>query len=75
MGLFAPLSFGAPWILAALVGLPVAVVAAAESRRPSPRRILFPPLRLLLGLKDEEQTPAAHALVAAAAAPAGGRHF
>ena len=33
---------------------------------------MFPPLRLLLGLKDEEQTPAAHALVAAAAAPAGG---
>ena len=25
---------------------------------PQPRRILFPPLRLLLGLKDEEQTPA-----------------
>jgi len=25
---------------------------------PQPRRILFPPMRLLLGLKDEEQTPA-----------------
>ena len=25
---------------------------------PQPRRIVFPPLRLLLGLKNEEQTPA-----------------
>ncbi len=25
---------------------------------PQPRRIVFPPLRLLLGLRNEEQTPA-----------------
>ena len=57
MGLFSALSFGAPWILAALVGLPV-LWWLLKVTPPQPRRILFPPLRLLLGLKDEEQTPA-----------------
>jgi hypothetical protein len=57
MGLFAALSFGAPWILAALIVLPV-LWWLLKVTPPQPRRILFPPLRLLLGLKDEEQTPA-----------------
>src|ERR1700742_725099 len=57
MGLFAALSFGAPWILAALFALPV-LWWLLKVTPPQPRRILFPPLRLLLGLKDEEQTPA-----------------
>src|ERR1700761_5480920 len=57
MGLFAALSFGAPWILAALIALP-ALWWLLKVTPPQPRRILFPPLRLLLGLKDEEQTPA-----------------
>ncbi|HUO03200.1 MAG TPA: BatA domain-containing protein [Rhizomicrobium sp.] len=57
MGLFAALNFGAPWILAALIGLP-ALWWLLKVTPPQPRRILFPPLRLLLGLKDEEQTPA-----------------
>ena len=57
MGLFAALNFGAPWILAALVGLP-ALWWLLKVTPPQPKRILFPPLRLLLGLKDEEQTPA-----------------
>ena len=57
MGLFAALSFGAPWILAALVVLP-ALWWLLKVTPPQPRRILFPPIRLLLGLKDEEQTPA-----------------
>lgn len=57
MGLFAALNFGAPWILAALVGLP-ALWWLLKVTPPQPRRILFPPLRLLFGLKDEEQTPA-----------------
>ena len=57
MNLFAALNFGAPWILAALVGLP-ALWWLLKVTPPQPRRILFPPLRLLLGLKDEEQTPA-----------------
>src|ERR1700679_1599428 len=57
MGLFAALNFGAPWILAALVGLP-ALWGRLKVPPPQPKRIQFPPLRLLLGLKDEEQTPA-----------------
>ncbi len=57
MGLFAALNFGAPWILAALIGLP-ALWWLLKVTPPQPRRILFPPLRLLLCLKDEEQTPA-----------------
>jgi hypothetical protein len=57
MGLFSALSFGTPWILAALAALP-ALWWLLRVTPPQPRRILFPPIRLLLGLKDEEQTPA-----------------
>src|SRR6185437_2607722 len=57
MGLFSALSFGAPWILAALAALPV-LWWLLRVTPPQPRRIFFPPIRLLLGLKDEEQTPA-----------------
>lgn len=57
MGLFSSLSFGAPWVLAALAALPV-LWWLLKVTPPQPRRILFPPMRLLLGLKDEEQTPA-----------------
>jgi hypothetical protein len=51
------LSFGAPWILAALVALP-AIWFLLRVTPPSPKRVVFPPLRLLLGLKDSEETPA-----------------
>ncbi len=51
------LSFGAPLLLAALVILP-AIWWLLRVTPPSPRRIAFPPLRLLLGLQDKEQTPA-----------------
>ena len=57
MGLLAALNFGAPWILAALLSLPV-LWWLLKVTPPQPRRILFPPMRLLMGLKDEEQTPA-----------------
>ena len=57
MGLFSALSFGAPWVLAALAALPV-LWWLLKVTPPQPRRIAFPPIRLLLGLKDEEQTPA-----------------
>jgi len=57
MDLFAALNFGAPWILAALVGLP-ALWWLLKVTPPQPKRVLFPPLRLLLDLRDEEQTPA-----------------
>jgi hypothetical protein len=57
MGLFAALNFGAPLILAALISLPI-LWWLLRVTPPQPRRIPFPPMRLLLGLKDEEQTPA-----------------
>ncbi len=52
-----PLSFGTPLILAALLALPV-LWWLLRVTPPLPRRTLFPPLRLLRGLEDEEQTPA-----------------
>jgi len=53
-----PLSFGVPWILAALTALPV-LWWLLRVTPPLPRRTPFPPLKLLRGLQDEEQTPAA----------------
>ena len=55
--LFAQLSFGTPWVLAGLAALPV-LWWLLKVTPPQPRRVAFPPLRLLLGLKNEEQTPA-----------------
>ncbi len=52
-----PLSFGTPLILTALLALPV-LWWLLRVTPPLPRRTLFPPLRLLRGLQDEEQTPA-----------------
>ncbi len=57
MSFFPSLSFGAPWILLALLVLP-AIWFLLRVTPPLPKRVVFPPLRLLLGLHDEEQTPA-----------------
>jgi hypothetical protein len=57
LALFSQLSFGAPWVLAGLLGLPV-LWWLLKVTPPQPRRIAFPPLRLLLGLRNDEQTPA-----------------
>ena len=51
------ISFGTPWILSALIVLP-AIWFLLRVTPPLPKRVAFPPLRLLLGLRDEEQTPA-----------------
>jgi len=51
------ISFGSPWILWALIVLP-AIWFLLRVTPPLPRRVAFPPLKLLLGLRDEEQTPA-----------------
>ena len=51
------ISFGVPWILAGLVVLP-AIWFLLHVTPPVPKRVVFPPLRLLLGLRNEEQTPA-----------------
>jgi len=57
MDVLSGLSFGAPWILAALLVLP-AIWWLLRVTPPLPRRVVFPPLRLLLGLTGEEETPA-----------------
>ncbi|HSZ73623.1 MAG TPA: DUF4159 domain-containing protein [Rhizomicrobium sp.] len=57
MSALANLSFGAPWILLGLIALP-AIWFLLRVTPPSPRTVMFPPLRLLLGLSNEEETPA-----------------
>ena len=52
-----PLAFASPWLLAALIGLPV-IWWLLRVTPPAPRRIPFPALRLLLGLAHREETPA-----------------
>jgi hypothetical protein len=51
------LSFAAPYVLLALLALP-AIYFLLRVTPPSPRRIVFAPLRLLLGLHTPEETPA-----------------
>src|SRR5215472_10171195 len=51
------LTFGSPLILAALLLLP-AIWWLLRMTPPMARRVVFPPLRLLLGLKETEETPA-----------------
>ncbi len=51
-----PLTFAAPWALAALAGL-VAVWWLLRIRPPAPRRLRFPAIRLLFGLDDREEPP------------------
>lgn len=52
-----PLAFGSPWLLAALIALP-ALWWLLRATPPAPRRIRFPALRLLIGLRQEDETPA-----------------
>jgi hypothetical protein len=51
------IAFGSPWILAGLAVLPI-LWWLLKVTPPVPRRIAFPAVVLLGGLKDEEQTPA-----------------
>src|SRR6202000_2435133 len=57
MTLFGALPFAEPWLLLGLIVLP-AIWFLLRVTPPAPRRVVFPPLRLLLGLKDNEETPA-----------------
>ncbi|HEX9646743.1 MAG TPA: DUF4159 domain-containing protein [Alphaproteobacteria bacterium] len=50
------LSFAVPWALAALAALPV-IWWLLRLNPPAPRRIAFPAIRLLFGLKPAEETP------------------
>ncbi|HYM30853.1 MAG TPA: BatA domain-containing protein, partial [Candidatus Cybelea sp.] len=51
------LAFVDPWLLLALLGLPL-LWWLLRITPPAPKHIAFPPLRLLLDLKTSEQTPA-----------------
>ena len=57
MELLSQISFGAPWLLTGLLALPVLWLLLRVTP-PTPRKQKFPPLRLLLGLSNEEETPA-----------------
>lgn len=52
-----PLAFASPWLLLALATLPV-LWWLLRVTPPSPRLIDFPPVRLLLALRPQEETPA-----------------
>jgi hypothetical protein len=52
-----PLAFAAPWILLALAVLPV-LIWLLRVVPPAPRRIAFPAIRLLYGLKPRDETSA-----------------
>ncbi len=54
LGLFA---FASPWLLLGLAALP-ALWFLLRVTPPSPRRVPFPPLRLLFGLSPRDETPA-----------------
>ena len=53
-----PLAFLNPWMLLALLALPV-IFWLLRVTPPSPRREMFPPVRLLMNLAATEETPAA----------------
>jgi len=52
---FGPLAFLNPWLLAALVTLPV-IYWLLRAVPPRPTQIEFPPTRILVGLENEEKT-------------------
>ena len=52
-----PLAFAAPWVLFALISLPI-IWWLLRVTPPAPKRVPFPAVRLLLGLQQNEETPA-----------------
>lgn len=57
MNFFSGFFFSAPWVLTGLIVLPL-VWYLLRVTPPRPKRIVFPPVKLLAGLNGEEQTPA-----------------
>ncbi|MGD9866430.1 MAG: DUF4159 domain-containing protein [Hyphomicrobiales bacterium] len=55
MTLFGAIGFLNPWLLTGLLALPV-IWWLLRFTPPRPRQVVFPPTRLLLDLKDEQQT-------------------
>ena len=52
-----PIAFLSPWLLAGLLALPV-IWWLLRTVPPRPRRIEFPPTRILVGIENREKTPA-----------------
>ena len=52
-----PLAFASPWLLLALASLPL-LWWLLRVTPPSPKLVQFPPIRLLLALKPQQETPA-----------------
>ncbi|RMD63886.1 MAG: DUF4159 domain-containing protein, partial [Alphaproteobacteria bacterium] len=52
-----PIAFAQPWILLAAAGLPL-IWLLLRVTPPAPRALRFPALRLLIGLRTPEETPA-----------------
>ena len=50
------IGFLQPWILSALIALPI-IWWLLRFTPPRPVEIAFPPIRLLLGLRSQEETP------------------
>ncbi|MBP6012750.1 MAG: DUF4159 domain-containing protein [Alphaproteobacteria bacterium] len=57
MASIGPLAFGVPWVLFALIALPI-IWWLLRVTPPAPKRVPFPAVRLLLGLQQKEETPA-----------------
>jgi uncharacterized protein DUF4159/aerotolerance regulator-like protein len=52
-----PIAFLSPWLLAGLLALPV-IWWLLRTIPPRPRRLEFPPTRILMGIENREKTPA-----------------
>ncbi|MET0653002.1 MAG: BatA domain-containing protein, partial [Hyphomicrobiaceae bacterium] len=52
-----PIAFLSPWLLAGALALPV-IWWLLRTVPPQPRRLAFPPTRILVGLENREKTPA-----------------
>jgi len=54
---FGALAFLNPWLLGALATLPI-IYWLLRTVPPRPRQVMFPPTRILVGLENQEKTPA-----------------
>ena len=54
---FGALAFLNPWLLGALAALPI-IYWLLRTVPPRPRQVTFPPTRILVGLENQEKTPA-----------------
>jgi hypothetical protein len=52
-----PIAFLSPWLLAGLLALPI-IWWLLRTIPPRPRRLEFPPTRILVGIENREKTPA-----------------